>query len=65
MFKFLNNLVCFYSHMINNLFIYLTRGVEIGGGGGGGGGQGGQAPQVLPSALFPGAKCLFLAWKMS
>ena len=24
MFKFLNNLFCFYSHMINNLFIYLT-----------------------------------------
>jgi hypothetical protein len=27
--------------------------------------RGGQAPQVLPSALFPGAKCPFLAWKMS
>jgi hypothetical protein len=25
------------------------------------GGRGGQAPQVLPSALFPGAKCPFLA----
>jgi hypothetical protein len=24
MFKFLNNLFCFYRHMINNLFIYLT-----------------------------------------
>jgi hypothetical protein len=27
--------------------------------------RGGLAPQVLPSALFPGAKCPFLAWKMS
>ena len=27
--------------------------------------QGGPGPQVLPSALFPGAKCPFLAWKMS
>jgi hypothetical protein len=30
------------------------------------GGMGGQPPpQVLPSALFPEAKCPFLAWKMS
>jgi hypothetical protein len=26
--------------------------------------RGGQAPQVLPSALFPGAKCPFLALKI-
>ena len=42
--------------MINNLFIYLTRGV-------GTGAQGGQAPQVLPSALFPGESALFLREK--
>ena len=29
------------------------------------GGPGGPGPQVLPSALFSGAKCPFLAWKMS
>jgi hypothetical protein len=27
--------------------------------------RGGQAPQDLQSTLFPGAKCPFLAWKMS
>jgi hypothetical protein len=51
----------------NRHFATESKQISIFRGVGTGGGHGGSGPpnQVLPSALFPGAKCPFLAWKMS